>query len=257
MMVLGMLSFGQSAHAQWEVQDAATEDATFNTNLNASTINQTTSKMYDTDTQIQTNTDNTATNTKNTATNTLNTYTTITTAPTDVQNMFANQDEANIQNAMPDSGDSGTASSSVVSALSFASPSLSDAGKTFYSQNNTGNAGIDPILVAQDTVQKISANIQAMAAANLNALKLRLGALQDMDDKLAAAKSITEVNAITGRIAVESIAVQAEQAQAANLVALATAQAEINRENEAQAMRQEHTKTSAMFAALGLAPGVP
>lgn len=247
-MVLVTLAFGKSAHAQEEVWDIDTE---YNTGLiegNETAINKTTAEIAQTDQTIQTNTNNTAKNT-------LNTYTTITTAPKDVQTMFSDQDDADVQNAMPDSGDSGTASSSVASALSFTNPSLSSAGETFYKQNNTkGSFGTDPILVAQDTIQRVSANIQAMAAANLNALKKRLSDLQEMDDKLASAASITEVNAITGRISVESIAVQAEQAQAANLVALATAQAEINRENEAQAMRQEHTKTSAMFAALGLAP---
>lgn len=247
MVALGMMSVSQRAHAQFEVFDNLTEANTTDMATDTSVISENT-------TQISNDTDSISTNTSNTATNTLNAYTMFTT-PTDVQSMFGEQDQSSVQNPMPDPGLSGsTSSSSIVAALSFNNPKLVGSGQTFYGQNNTGNAGTDPVLVAQDTVQRISANIQAMAAANLVALQQRLTQLSAMNTALSQATSIMQVDAISGRIAVESIAVQAQQAQAANLVALATAQAEINRENEAQSMRQEHTKTSAMFAALGLAP---
>ncbi len=250
--VLGTLCFSQCAHAQWEVQDAVTEG---NTSLiptistTASAISTTADTISSTDTGIHN--DTTAT-----ARSTADTLTMFKDVP-DVTNEFQDDDATTVQNAMPDSGinPSGTSSSTTVaSALSFQNPGIVDGSSTFYGQNNTGSPGTDPVLVAQDTIQKVSANIQAMAAANLNALKQRLNLLNEMSQALSSASDITHVTAINGRIAVEGIAVQAEQAQAANLVALATAQAEINRENEAQAMRQEHTKTSSLFAALEVAP---
>ena len=249
MAVLGLLCFGRCAHAQWEVQDAVTE-------ANTAAISATADTISSIDNQTQTNTYNTSNNTYNTAKSTADTYSMFTAAH-DVTNKFPENDDAHVQNAMPDTGitpGSSSSTSTISSALSFQNPGTIDGSSTFYGQNNTGSPGTDPVLVAQDTVQKVSANIQAMAAANLNALKQRLTDLSEMNTALSAAKDITEVSAITGRISVEGIAVQAEQAQAANLVALATAQAEINRENEAQAMRQEHTKTSSLFAALETTP---
>ncbi len=251
MVVMGMLCFGRCAHAQWEVQDADTEYNTGLVEYNAAAINATTSAISTTADTISATANTISGTDTQIQTNTLNTFNMFNQS-TDVTGKFSDQDQSTVQNAMPDSGTGSASSSSqtIASALSFRNPGTIDGSSTFYGQNNTDSPGTDPVLVAQDTVQKVSANIQAMAAANLNALKTRLSDLQEMSQALSSATNITQVTAINGRIAVESIAVQAEEAQAANLVALATAQAEINRENEAESMRQEHTKTSSLFAAL-------
>ena len=238
--IAGILSFANGARAQWAVVDGPTEASTLATSESTQNISLDTDQLVNSSNQIQTNTNNTATNTQNTATNTLNTYKTITTVP-DVTQIFTDQDDSTVQNQMPNA-------SGIESALSSNSPTLTKDGQTMYGQNPTNTPGTDPILVAQDTVMKVSSNIQGMAIDNLNALGQRLQELSEMNTALKSAASITAVDAINGRIAVESLAVQAEQAQAANLNALAVAQAEINRENEAQAMRNEHTQTVQMFA---------
>lgn len=249
--LLGTLSLASAAFAQgYPVGDGYTE-------VNTQAIARTTAKIEGDTTAIQTNTKTTATNTGSTATNTLDAYKMFT-APHDVTSIFTKNDGDTVQNVMPDTGvtaDSATSVANIATEVSFKSPMLTAAGKTFYDQNNTVSTGTDdssnptdPVLIAQDAAQKVSSNIQGLAAANLNALKQRLSDLDEMSGALTNAKSITEVETINGRIAVETIAVQAEQAQAANLVAIATAQAEINRENEAQAMRQEHKKTAGMFS---------
>lgn len=232
-VIAGILSFASGARAQWAVVDAPTEANTLATSESTQSISADTQNISRDSDQIQTNT-------QNTAQHTLDTYKTITTIP-DVTQMFTNQDDSKVQNQMPDT-------SGIQSALNSKSPTLTQDGQTMYGQNPANTPGTDPILIAQDTVMKVSSNIQGMAIDNLNALAQRLKELSDMNDALKSAASITAVDAINGRIAVESLAVQAEQAQAANLNALAVAQAEINRENEAQAMRNEHTQTVQMFA---------
>lgn len=242
--LFSMLSLGSAAFAQgYPVGDGITEA---NTGATANTT-----------TKIEGDTYATENNTKDTATNTQNAYKMFT-ATHDVTSIFSKNDGDTVQNVMPDTGvtsDSASAVANIAKEVSYKSPMLTTAGKTFYDQNNTVSTGTDdsssptdPVLIAQDAAQKVSSNIQGLAAANLNALKQRLSDLDEMSGALTKAQSITEVETINGRIAVETIAVQAEQAQAANLVAIATAQAEINRENEAQAMRQEHKQTAGMFS---------
>ncbi|MGI4795966.1 MAG: type IV secretion system protein, partial [Janthinobacterium lividum] len=250
----GMLSFGAGAFAQgYPVGDGMTEAATqatarstLATATSAAAIDKTTGLIEDDTKQIQTNT-------SNTATNTLNTYKMFT-ATHDVTAIFKDDDSDTVKNVMPDTGVSDASSSdSIVKQVSFAKPMLTTAGNTLYGQNNVPTTALssdaDPVLLAQDAAQKVSANIQGMAVANLNALKLRLSQLSEMNTALSSATSITQVETINGAIAAETVAVQAEQAQAENLVALATAQAEINRENEAQAMRLEHKQTASLFTA--------
>ena len=231
--IAGMLSCASGARAQWAVADGLTENYTYATSQSTQNISADTDQLVPSSNQIQTNTLNTANSTQST-------YTTITNVP-DVADMFTDQDSPAVQNQMP-------TSANVQAALNSKAPTLTNDGQTMYGQNPANNPGTDPILIAQDTVMKVSSNIQGMAIDNLHALEQRLQDLAEMNQALKTANSITAVDAINARIAVESLAVQAEQAQAGNLAALATAQAEINRENEAQAMRSEHSLTGQMFA---------
>ena len=222
---VGVLLFGSGAHALVPVEDIPVETNTTNIPTDDASIVKNTTAIAKSASQQ---------------------YDVLTAPQSSVSGMFADQDDAAIQNPMPKS-------ENVMTELETkAPPTLTDAGQKIYGQDNSGTTGSDPVLIAQDTTMKVSSNIQGMAVDNLNGLQQRLQKLDDMNQQLAKATSITEINAINGRIAVESIAVQAQQAQAANLVALATAQAEINRESEAQAMRQEHTQTAGLFASASL-----
>ena len=106
----------------------------------------------------------------------------------------------------------------------------------------------DPVLDAQDGVLRVSSNIQGMALDNLTQLQARLQGINDLVTALNNAHDITTVAAINAKLSIAAVAVEAQQAQAANLTAIATAQSEINRENEAQAMRNEHVQTASLFS---------
>lgn len=176
------------------------------------------------------------------ADSTAKTLQTLTTPPSDVANMFSDQDGSTEQDVMP---------SDVISDVKYVTPSQTTTGKTIADNNNYNDqvmTATDPESVALKSAILTAANIQGMAVDNLSALHARLGQLSEMGTQLASAKSITEVTAITGRIAVEQLAVQAEQAQAANLGALAVAQTELDLTNREQAIRAEHIAAGLLFS---------
>ncbi|MGI4794033.1 MAG: type IV secretion system protein, partial [Janthinobacterium lividum] len=72
--------------------------------------------------------------------------------------------------------------------------------------------------------------------------------LEELKEELTNATDIKQVEAINGRILIESTEIQAQQAQATNLVAMTTAQTQINHENEEQRIRQEYQQTAARYA---------
>jgi len=84
-----------------------------------------------------------------------------------------------------------------------------------------------------------------MAATNLSAIQQRLQELPNLESDLNAATSITQVDAINGRIAAESQFVQGQQAQAANLQVLATEQTQ----SQDQQAEEEHSQESSTLAA--------
>ena len=236
----------RAAHAQVAVEDVPTETST-------GEIAGYTQQLVNPSQQTQTNTGNTATNTQNI--------------------------EATLQNVPPTSsyfqGDSGAGASdsiinpmpdvsNVTSALNWQTVSTGQAGiqmgggdgtlsstaTSLYGQNPPPKPGTDPVLDAQDGVLRVSSNIQGMAIDNLKQLQARLQAINDLISALSNAKDITTVETINARLSIAAVAVEAQEAQAANLTAIATAQSEINRENEAQAMRNEHVQTETLFSSL-------
>ena len=200
-------------------------------------VETSTGTIADDSDQIQTNTGSTATATQNT-------YTMLTTPPALVQSMFADQDQGTQLNPMP-------TSTQVLANINYKTPNSTQTGQTIYTQNNTDLTGTDPESTNLKNTIITSTNIQGMAIDNLTALQNRLAEITGMSQKLATASSITQVAAITGRIALETLAVQAQEAQAANLNALATAQNELNLTNREQAIRQEHQQTAALFSVGG------
>jgi type IV secretion system protein VirB5 len=83
-----------------------------------------------------------------------------------------------------------------------------------------------------------------MAATNLSAIQQRLQDLPNLESDLNAATSITQVDAINGRIAAESQFVQGQQAQAANLQVLATEQVQSQQQQDREQFVQGETQTN-------------
>ena len=222
--LLAMLTCGVGARAQVAVTDATPGD----------------------------NTANTATNTSNTSNTVQQTYTMFTTSPGAVTSQFTDQDTGTGLNPMPDP-------TTVMNDLKYsltAQETTSDSNANTIYQNNYGNTdtgqqNMDPEAIALRNIVYTAANIQGMAIDNLTALQARLQELDQMNKALTGATSITQIAAINGRIAVEALAVQAQQAQAANLTALATAQSELDLTNREQATRQEHQGTILSFQSGG------
>ncbi len=205
-----------------------------------------------TDTVLGDNSGQTATNTSKTATATQNTYAVFTESQSTTTQQFQDGDTGTDLNPMPDS-------TTVMNDLKYsltAPETTSDSNANTIYQNNYGNTdtgqqNMDPEAIALRNIVYTAANIQGMAIDNLKALQDRLNELTTMNGALASAKNITEIAAINGRIAVEALAVQAQQAQAANLTALATAQSELDITNREQAARQEHQNTISLFQSGG------
>jgi hypothetical protein len=86
-----------------------------------------------------------------------------------------------------------------------------------------------------------------MAAANLASIEQRQANLNAMQTELQNAPDIKQVTAINGRIAIESNAIQGQQAQAANLAAMASAQTQTDQQAALQSIRQGHEQAAAMF----------
>ena len=86
-----------------------------------------------------------------------------------------------------------------------------------------------------------------MAAANLASIEQRQANLNAMQEELQGATDIKQVASISGRIAIESNAIQGQQAQAQNLAALASAQAQADQQAALQSIRQGHEQAAAMF----------
>lgn len=153
------------------------------------------------------------------------------THPTNVMGLASSLEDLAIQNPMPDI--------SAIAGLIGGQSSPSGAAATYYTQNHIYSPeGASPYATQLIANAQAIANIQGIAATNLAAIQYRLQALPDLESALQSASSITEVDAINGRIAAESQFVQAQQAQAANLQVLAGAQ-QASRQQQQQEQFQE------------------
>jgi hypothetical protein len=94
-----------------------------------------------------------------------------------------------------------------------------------------------------------------VATTNLQAIQQRMALLPALEAALTGANSITEVNAINGRIGLEANYVQAQQAQAQNLTLLASQQEASQRQQEKEQFVQDMTNGQAEMQAAATANG--
>jgi type IV secretion system protein VirB5 len=132
----------------------------------------------------------------------------------------------------------------------------SGAAQTFYNQNHVysptdGSAASDQL---NGNATAIS-NIQGIAATNLSAIQQRLQDLPNLEADLNAATSITQVDAINGRIAAESQFVQGQQAQATNLQVLATEQQASLQQQQQEQFNEDMTNGQAEMQQAAAADG--
>ena len=153
---------------------------------------------------------------KNQLTQLQNTYSMFTT-PTNVLGMAPGLESPALENPMP--------AVNAVAGLLDGQTSPTGAGATYYTQNHiytpTGTSSYNTQLNAN--AQGI-ASIEGVASNNLSAIQARLEDLPNLESDLQSATSITQFDAINGRIEAEAQFVQAQQAQATNLQVLASEQ---------------------------------
>ena len=163
------------------------------------------------------------------------------TNPSNITGMLPALNAPSLQNSMP-------AASSMPGQVVGSANALSSLGQTFYKLNHVFTAtGTDPQANLLNRSSISTANIQGIAAANLASIEQRQGNLNEMQAELENATDIKQVTAINGRIAIESNAIQGQQAQAQNLAALASAQAQADQQAAQQSIRQGHEQAAAMF----------
>ena len=163
------------------------------------------------------------------------------TNPTNITGMLPALNQPSLQNPMP-------AASAMPGQIAGSGNTLTSQGQTFFNLNHVYTAtGSDPQATLLNRSAISMANILGIAAANLASIEQRQANLTTMQAELQAATDIKQVTAINGRIAIESNAIQGQQAQAQNLQAMVAAQAQADQQAALQAIRQGHEQTAAMF----------
>ena len=140
------------------------------------------------------------------------------TNPTNILGMATGMENQTIENPMP--------AANAMAGLVGGSTAPSGAAASYYDQNHVyaptdGSAASAQLNANGNAI----ANVEGIASTNLAAIQQRMQELPNLESDLSAATSITQVDAINGRIAAESQFVQAQQAQAQNLQVLANEQA--------------------------------
>ena len=145
------------------------------------------------------------------------------TNPTNVMGMATSLENSTLENPMP--------AANALAGLLGGQTTPTGTGANYYNQNHLYTPpGVSPYNSQLTANAQSIANIEGIASSNLAAIQSRLQELPNLESDLNAASSITQVDAINGRITAESQFVQAQQAQAANLQVLA---------NEEQASQQQ------------------
>jgi hypothetical protein len=160
------------------------------------------------------------------------------TNPTNVLGMATGMENQAIENPMPEV--------TALSGLLGGQTTPTGAGQTYFNQDHVYTATNGSAASTQLNANGAGiANIEGIASTNLSAIQARLEELPNLEADLNTATSITQVDAINGRIAAESQFVESQQAQAANLQVLATEQ-----ENSTQQQAQElHAEEAGTLAA--------
>lgn len=172
------------------------------------------------------------------------------TNPTDILNMATGMENQALENPMP--------LANSLSNLIGGTSGGSGAAQTYYEQNHvyTPTDGSTASSQLNNYAQTI-ANIEGMASTNLSAIEQRIQQLPDLESDLNSATSITQVDAINGRIATESQFVQAQQAQATNLQILASEQAEAQTQEQQERFDQDQTNLATELQSAASSNGGP
>ena len=153
------------------------------------------------------------------------------TNPTNIMGMATNLENQTLENPMP--------AANALAGLTGGQTVPTGIGTTYYNQNHvytpTDGSTSSTQLIAN--AQGI-ANIEGVASTNLAAIQARLQELPNLEADLNSASSITQVDAINGRVAAESQFVQAQQAQAANLQVLASEQQASQQQQQQEAVKE-------------------
>lgn len=170
------------------------------------------------------------------------------TNPTDILNMASGLESQTLENPMP--------LANSLSGLVGGTVAGTGAASTYFNQNHVYAPpdGSSASTQLNDNAQGI-ANIEGVASTNLSAIELRLQQLPDLESDLNTATSITQVDAINGRIAAESQFVQAQQAQAANLQVLAVEQAQSQEQQGREQFVQDMTNAASDYQQAAAADG--
>jgi type IV secretion system protein VirB5 len=160
------------------------------------------------------------------------------TNPTDIVSMASGLSAPALQNPLP--------VTTLLNGLVGGQTVVTGAGVQFYNQSHIytptdGSVASTQLIASANSI----ANLQGIASTNLQSIQQRLALLPALEAALSGASSITQVNAINGRIAIEANYVQAQQAQAQNLAILASEQ-EASARQQAQ---EEHAREANAIAA--------
>ena len=153
------------------------------------------------------------------------------TNPTNIMGMATNLENQTLENPMP--------AANALAGLTGGQTAPTGVGTTYYNQNHvytpTDGSTFSVQLIAN--AQGI-ANIEGIASTNLAAIQARLQELPNLEADLNSASSITQVDAINGRVAAESQFVQAQQAQATNLQVLASEQQASQQQQQQETVKE-------------------
>jgi hypothetical protein len=156
------------------------------------------------------------------------------TNPTNVMGMATSLENSTLENPMP--------AANALAGLMGGQTTPTGTGASYYSQNHIYTPpGASPYNSQLTANAQSIANIEGIASSNLAAIQARLQELPNLESDLNAASSITQVDAINGRIAAESQFVQAQQAQATNLQVLASER----RASQFQQQEEAHQQSDA------------
>lgn len=162
------------------------------------------------------------------------------TNPVDITSMATGLNVSTLQNPLPAVPSLGGLISGQTTATGL--------GATFYNQNHiftpTDNSSASVQLIAN---ANSIASLQGVATTNLQAIQQRMALLPALEAALTGASSITEVNAINGRIGLEANYIQAQQAQAQNLTILASQQEASQRQQEQEAHVQAASNLASQY----------
>lgn len=170
------------------------------------------------------------------------------TNPTNILDMAPGLENQTLENPMP--------LANALSGLVGGKMAGSSAASTYYDQNHvyTPTDSSAESTQLNENAQAI-ANVEGIASTNLSAIEQRLQQLPDLESDLNAASSITQVDAINGRIVAESQFVQAQQAQAQNLQVLATEQALSEQQQQKEQFVEDMTNAASDYQQAASADG--